>query len=827
MLYDLQETVTEIPTDYFRQNLLLDLMSPIHPRDVVTIMRNKGYIRDDRWSLWPMDPCDTLDPTTQKLMHEDKVFQPLETLAKQVLEAFHQLQDEKGSPRSNASFVFKCNPSRAPKSDARSDVLSRPDTYGIEADAEAVTDARIRALWAQIALPGEFKKNAPGADTNDNNTKILWSMHHIMRDDASRRFVLGFTIENRSMRWWYCSRSEVFVTKEIDFFAEQELVCDFFLRVMLGERSQLGWDSTMRPAPSTKAQETTQYDITVHDVSSDKLIERTFRTKRLIWNYGADALRGRGTRVWAAVEVINKKETMDMVVVKEAWRDESRLPEGKLAADIRKQILTRGPKDVKVLDALFMETVAYGDVLIDGAVDSTAAFKPCRANAPLPEKLSVIHVSVGNKHKRRIVGAARLGHQVIDKKAKRRSSVVKYPTKIHHRTVFKDVGEPLLQVESLKDVFTSLSQVITGLKLLHRYGWVHRDISYGNVLRVKEYTKITDIEYAKEVSETSTHRGVRTGTPYFMAIEVATGSYMFMPEKQAEVTSAVDDEDLVADLDNNTKAAKSAAPLEQPPIPPPISEKHSEGVKPVIYFRHNPLHDLESVAWLSLYSVVVPEFEISKRRRGEAAYTAAEWATLMENQHALAYQAFCDPMDRISIVKTSGYLARDLEGLHPTVAQIIGEISGMFDDLAQAHRRAETTVEPGPDNVLQTYSYQVAKQMGDRIKDIQRHLDRENLTLIRDVSKRRYIPAAPRQAEGDQSAPTRDDVQIANDTQREAEPEAGSAEEEREEDTGRRTKARRLTHSDDAASSSRTLPPIESLANRILAAKDNGSDSDS
>lgn len=42
-------------------------------------------------------------------------------------------------------------------------------------------------------------------------------MNHLMREDARRRFVIGFTIENVEMRLWYCSRSDVFVSKPFNW----------------------------------------------------------------------------------------------------------------------------------------------------------------------------------------------------------------------------------------------------------------------------------------------------------------------------------------------------------------------------------------------------------------------------------------------------------------------------------------------------------------------------------------------------------------------------------------------------------------------------------
>ena len=50
-----------------------------------------------------------------------------------------------------------------------------------------------------------------------NIAKILWSFRHIMREDPTRRFVVGYTIENTNMRLWFGSRTDALVTEPFDF----------------------------------------------------------------------------------------------------------------------------------------------------------------------------------------------------------------------------------------------------------------------------------------------------------------------------------------------------------------------------------------------------------------------------------------------------------------------------------------------------------------------------------------------------------------------------------------------------------------------------------
>ncbi len=48
-------------------------------------------------------------------------------------------------------------------------------------------------------------------------SKILWSGHHILRNDPWLQWTTGLTIENTSARMWYFDRSPVMVTQPFAF----------------------------------------------------------------------------------------------------------------------------------------------------------------------------------------------------------------------------------------------------------------------------------------------------------------------------------------------------------------------------------------------------------------------------------------------------------------------------------------------------------------------------------------------------------------------------------------------------------------------------------
>jgi len=70
---------------------------------------------------------------------------------------------------------------------------------------------------------------------------------------------------------------------------------------------------------------------------------------------------------------------------------------------------------------------------------------------------------------------------------------------------------------------------------MHELGYVHRDISAGNVLLVPSGESsadapkrgvLSDLEYAIKLGTALPAHDVRTGTPFFMACEVAAHKYL-------------------------------------------------------------------------------------------------------------------------------------------------------------------------------------------------------------------------------------------------------------------------------------------------------------
>ncbi|KAF8445707.1 hypothetical protein L210DRAFT_3723668, partial [Boletus edulis BED1] len=100
--------------------------------------------------------------------------------------------------------------------------------------------------------------------------------------------------------------------------------------------------------------------------------------------------------------------------------------------------------------------------------------------------------------------------------------------KIHFRVVFAELGEPIFDLKKLSDILETLEHALKGLEYMHRAGWVHRDISAGNVLRCGHQGKIADLEYAKALNLSGESHDVRTTSQHDMRLMCLSSRAHFM-----------------------------------------------------------------------------------------------------------------------------------------------------------------------------------------------------------------------------------------------------------------------------------------------------------
>ena len=232
---------------------------------------------------------------------------------------------------------------------------------------------------------------------------------------------------------------------------------------MYADPTQLGWDPTMERVSTRHHVGQVDYIIKFRDVR--------YRTVRLISDIGAEAIRGRGTRVWE-VRQLNKNDEEDPtpLVLKDSWVDADREREGHILATIRET--AQGLSNVYDFDKYFMKAKDYGDVYIEDKLDHTyglirkrsspvgSEHKPLviKTKAPVPAKGPHIPSNAAG-----VTGAPQLPGDDDDGQ-----NSVKYSAKIHHRIVFTEVGTTVAEVSSLSDAVFAMADVTRGKHIAFR-----------------------------------------------------------------------------------------------------------------------------------------------------------------------------------------------------------------------------------------------------------------------------------------------------------------------------------------------------------------------
>jgi hypothetical protein len=232
---------------------------------------------------------------------------------------------------------------------------------------------------------------------------------------------------------------------------------------MYADPAQLGWDPTMirRLCPVTRK---VQYDITVHPEGAQPI---AYRTKTVLSDIGAEALRGRGTRVWKAVKLLQEAGGVDViedvhpVVIKDSWVDNDRKREGQILEEIRASAESESVER-EFLDQHLLTVLSYGDVLIKGQADTTDIHRCGKAVPPGHGKLKLnLKDNRPSRPKMPAVNVTPAPNpSTCDNHDEK--DFIEYAAKTHHRTVFAEVGVPIYQVESLADVFLALRNLVPG-----------------------------------------------------------------------------------------------------------------------------------------------------------------------------------------------------------------------------------------------------------------------------------------------------------------------------------------------------------------------------
>ncbi|KAJ3554316.1 hypothetical protein NM688_g3173 [Phlebia brevispora] len=546
-------------------------------------------------------------------------FKPLQMCAGKIAKAFAPLE---------STLVFKNNEdAQWLLRDRTEDSL--PDAYFL-----SKSEGGGRVDWTTIAVPGVYNKIDTATLSDHNVTKITRCMFQCLHRDARRRFVYGFTVDDSRMRLWFCDRSQIVVSDSFLFVTDWKPFFQFWVRVMYADPRDLGFDLTVRLLEDDATEP--RYEIEVRSSAEEVQVYRTLE----VLSQGGQNTVGGAARVWKAVKVENGEEVGEPVALKDSWVWEDRKREGHVDSSIRASCADDEQK--AALGKSLLTVLAHGDVLIDGATDRTrAAVTPPKASGKVPDSLGRDPVT-----------------QPYDR------------SRIHYRIVYKEVCEPLRSTSSLYTVFKTLSDACHGLEVLYKCGWVHRDISVGNLLLFGDFAKIRGLEYAERVDDIAKR-------PHAVVLlkssRVAISSFRdaSLGESAAAGSRQPHKEDESSDKRITRAKRKTPSSPRDESAPPQLRD-----------FHYNALHDLESLWWIAAYYLIAHEVDSDEDLDEEASRNRS-------SQLITARKLFLDGSARDDAISGMFSFRIQLECLAPSLRDVGSRVEDARARLMTAYQDAE------------------------------------------------------------------------------------------------------------------------------------------
>ncbi|KAJ3562683.1 hypothetical protein NP233_g9420 [Leucocoprinus birnbaumii] len=484
-----------------------------------------------------------------------------------------------------------------------------------------------RTVISETAVPLEFKRNRSDDSRMENREQLVGAANQIMNDDPRRMWMYGITIEAEKMAVWYFSRSHSVKCTSFDFSANVDLFIAIMLSLLFSTDKEMGYDPTVHRVVFNN-EICYVYEVGPRDSPT------YWRTITPIYNPRVLCITGKKTRVWRAVQVsglqgekLQELNPGNEVALKDVWLDKDAPTEKEIQQQIFKKLDDISPDKYawarpairdRIQDAIANKTYKWYFMEIETDFKGEVARAPSGASGADPSILgfgstkrkvpgddNVVRGSTQYSNPSMHTGV-RLGGEGIPNRAPRQ-----HLPKQQYRVVYKHVGTALHDCEDLPATFSGLLDVYFALVLLFLSGWVHRDISTGNILIVKDRKsgrsigKLSDLEYAKGIeNQKATPGSLKTGTPFFMSLEIHSGQNPCVVDastvRSAEVKPKNPDPWNFPAPARKKKASRRDDPFES--LPP----------------RHRFHHDLESLWWIIVWLLLVRvDFEEVPRENGQ------------------------------------------------------------------------------------------------------------------------------------------------------------------------------------------------------------------
>ncbi|KAJ3517940.1 hypothetical protein NLJ89_g193 [Agrocybe chaxingu] len=479
-------------------------------------------------------------------------------------------------------------------------------------------------VMAKIGATNEYKLSKSAAVVYQNRLQAVGNAHFALLNDPRRMFMFATTIECDQLRLWYFSRSHSAVSEPLNWKNKPRLFAAALLSFIFAKPAELGYDDSIKRHLATTSEEQAFYIYRVGKGGK----ARYFKTVNSLFENQSLNITGRTTRVWEVEEVASfddlvRKPGTPRRVLKDVWLDSSTKTEKQiqeaLFQDVDNFIQKYGepgspeqiafnslnPDIQETLHRLFEDRNYRRHFLsIDcDIVGHTSKTRHPHAT-PCPEIFDEPGVAIQPAD----IWASRFDTRDTLSPAERdttgtpkvpRQHPRQHTTRRQYRVVFKEVAPSMQTLPKLGDAMRALKGGLFGLIIMFLAGWVHRDVSAGNILLDAPDGQVSrgiiaDLEYSKKFND------AQTGTPLFIAYEIESGQRI---EKQR--------------LQYDKKA------------PIIVKAPATRTVEEDVPVRHNFLHDLESVWRLYLWTILGGvDYQPSQETARQLFRASARHATL-------------------------------------------------------------------------------------------------------------------------------------------------------------------------------------------------------
>ncbi|KAF5334126.1 hypothetical protein D9611_014904 [Ephemerocybe angulata] len=529
---------------------------------------------------------------TRSLSSVDKLWAKLETLAKDIRQCM-----EKAGLRENGLRLSLVPDAGSVGESGMDDSASDNSVEGGQRSGERANSPASVGLSVPVAL------RLDEVNTSQNKERLVRAMRESMDGDISRNFIYGISIEDDRVSLWYSTRKTTIKATSFSYVNRPDLLIRVFVSLFSADREALGYephitrltdgsylyelDGISPKAPILK--------------SSHRLRSKSAQKQPQSFFFKTTHLISKGhTYIWNAVEVTSKnnlkpKHKDQEIVLKDTWVDADSATEFELQRSLFQDIDSLKQSDwesLPILKCIPRDREGFARLRSYLKDDSYKSLflrydeRMCYTGRP-GKSLPSEHVwePVSNQ-----VEPDTLAEDVEHNERNRRSSQRKpreeWPTqnpptlssKKRCFFVFPELCTRVSDLPTLGDAMEVLNQAYFALLIMFCAGWVHRDISDGNVLAIKVNRKwsvrLSDLEFAKKCSPTlATSSNVTIGTPHFMAYEIKASLLLWVSMTKSDPNDITywDDDD------------SDTIPF-----------------KPVV---HTFFHDLESLWWLILWLI--------------------------------------------------------------------------------------------------------------------------------------------------------------------------------------------------------------------------------